>query len=416
MKHTKIVLLFIVLIVLAVAPAAAQDGGGADNPLLDMLALVPADAAPTDAVPIFGYADYRALEAARGLENPGTFEAFDADEEGVAGYWRNALFRLSSGPRLDYLFAQVIDMPRLVGFEWFDVNRGLTFGIPPAEGTIFAGEFDTGNMGEALSARDFEQVDYEGVAIWRRFEDGSVSIEDREPGDPFGGALGRAARIAVIPGNDDMIYLANSAADIGTQMMVDAAQGNVASLADDPDYRALAEAVTDSNYYGGVLIQASVFHVFRVGFVPDEPVMAGGDEDAPDPMADYGELPVYSLAMLADRQEGDEEVHIVALVYADADTAQIAAEELAARLGTFARHDDPTFILVDYYGSQIETHVYENEEIGRAVAVVEVRQVGPELGETGDSGMLIAPGRMFSIWNGLMARWQFYPIRIVEEQ
>jgi hypothetical protein len=322
--------------------------------------------------------------------------------------------RIISGPDMGFASRQIEGMPEVVGFDFFTIDRALVFGMPPRTATIRAGQFDTERIGAALTARDFEQVDYNGVTIWRRFDDLSVNLGAREPADPFGGQLGQAARIAAIPGGDGLVYLANSAADALTHAMVDAAQGTRPSLADEAAYRALVEAVTDPARYSGPLIQGAIYSATSVGLVPADPTqaMAGG---ANDPTANYGTLPVYILAMLADRQEGDEEVHLIALTYASADVAQAGAEELAARLRTLANPASPDDILVERFGSTVTPYVYKSETTGQVVAVVEVRQTGPALGQTGESGMLIPQGLLYRFWNNMLMRRQFYPLWLLTE-
>ena len=55
---------FIVICLLLCLPAAAQDNS---NPLLDMLRLVPDNEQTRAGVPLVSYADYRAIEAGRGI-------------------------------------------------------------------------------------------------------------------------------------------------------------------------------------------------------------------------------------------------------------------------------------------------------------------------------------------------------------
>lgn len=383
------------------------------NRLLDMLALVPASAVAAEHEPILSYADYRSLEAACGILNPGSREGFLAEKD--RGLWINAMMRLISGPDLSYALQQIQGMPEVVGFDFFAIDRALVFGGAPRTGTILAGQFDTAQIDTALAARQFERVDYSGVTIWRRFDDLSINIAARDLADPFGGYLGQAARIAAIPGGGELVYLANSATDDLTQAMVAAAQDGQPSLADLADYRSLAEAVADSTRYSGQLIQVSIYSMATVGLVPGNPGQVPGGTNAPNPTAEYGVLPVYTLAMLADRQEGDEEVHLIALAYANAEVARAGAEELANRLRTLRVPDAPDDILVERFGSTVTPYVYESETTGQSVAVVAVRQAGPTLGETDEAGMLIPQGRLYRLWQSLLMRRQFFPLWLLPE-
>lgn len=383
------------------------------NPLLDMLALVPVSAVAAEHEPIISYADYRAAEAGRGILNPGSREGFLAEQD--KGLWINAMMRLIAGPDLSYAWQQIQGMPEVVGFDFFAIDRALVFGGMPRTGTILAGQFDTAQVGAALAARQFERVEYSGVTIWRRFDDLSINIAARDLADPFGGYIGQAARIAAIPGGDGLVYLANSAVDDLTRAMVAAAQDNQASLADLADYRSLVEAAVDPTRYSGPLIQASIYSMATVGLVPGDAGQVLRGTNAPDPTAEYGVLPVYTLAMLADRQEGDEEVHLIALVYTGAEVARAGAEELANRLRALSVPDAPDDILVERFGSTVTPYVYKSETTGQSVAVVAVRQTGPALGETDEAGMLISQGRLYRLWHSLLMRRQFSPLWLLTE-
>lgn len=310
------------------------------SPLLQMLALVPDVLDTRQGTPGVAFVDLRALEAAAGVESPGTAAAYEEMSEEARDAWSAALQRVRVGPAelLAYRNAQMEGMPGLVGFEWFDIERLLAYGAPPASVTVLAAEVDSGRLAERLAARGFERVERHGVTIWHHQRDGALDLRSRDPADPFGANMGRAQRIAVLPG-----HLANSAYWRATEAVTAAHAGHAPALADSPEYRALAEAVSDSST--GALLQAVFLHPMEVGVMPGDPIrpMEPGREQAGERSpgtnpeeADGDELPWYGLAVLADRQEGGERVSVVALLYQDAATARAAAEVLARRLASFA--------------------------------------------------------------------------------
>jgi hypothetical protein len=315
----------------------------------------------------------------------------------------SGLSRIVAGPQaLNYVLLSAGQMRDVVGFEWFnDAITSLEYGAPPAIGLILGGTFDEEAISAALSARAFEQADLNGVTVWHRFGDGQMNIAERDPVDPFGGDLGMAARIAILPG-----YLVNTRNWDMVEEAVAAAMDEQDSLADDPNYRALAEAITAPE---GVLIQALFFKLADTGFIPDDPRLS---QDAPDPTADYGPLMPYALAVLADRQDGNDQVHLIALVYPNATYAADAAEEVARRVRAFTLPVAAT-VLIEEYGAAVSTWVYESES--GAVAVVEVRYPLPENRIETNSGLFIASGQIYRRWMMAMMRREFFLLVVKAE-
>jgi hypothetical protein len=100
----------------------------------------------------------------------------------------------------------------------------------------------------------------------------------------------------------------------------------------------------------------------------------------PDFIADYGALPPYRLAALADRQEGEWQVAMIALAYNSVEDAEIGAPELAQRIESFSniiflRRREPIFD--EFPSATIESRVYTSPETGLYAAVVELRYPTP---------------------------------------
>lgn len=390
--------LALLLVLLPGASAFAQDDSP-PSPLLTLLAGVPQSAIPADSRwTAVRYTDYAALSESEGITKLRDFGNLDLLKTAVP--LPGILMRLAAGPEaLSYLFASAGQMAAAVGFEWvFDVDRSLEFGDPPDMGLLLDGDFDAAAIGAALGARDFSQADVSGVTVWHRFDDLAISVADRDIADPFGGHLGAAARIALLP---DMLANARSWPLING--IIGAAQGDLPSLADVPAYRALAGAITAPD---GLLIQALFFNGAALGAVPGDPASPG----VTVPAANLDPLPPYTLVALADRQAGNDQVHLIALVYADTPTAQAAADVLAGRIADFRLSVRPDAVLTKEFGATVSASVVGSEAEGLAVALVEVRYPLPAV-RTDAGGRFITAGRLYSLWVQAIMRREFTPLR-----
>jgi hypothetical protein len=406
MKRVWLTIALMSVLFAAATPVTGQTDQSEPGPLLAQLALVPDNLSdPEGGGPIVKYADFQALYIAEGIED----QRLTADLPTLLNTVPLAgmLARLVAAPdAFNYVFRAADRMPGLVGFEWMaDVNRSLEYGAPPDTAFTLEGAFDEAAVTSALAAHDFEQTDVSGIPVWHRLEDGEMNREYRVAGDPFGGRTGVSARIAILPG-----HLAHSAYWPIIENLVAAAQGEQESLADNPDYRALAEAVSAPE---GLLLQAMFFTLADVGLVPGDPLAVLEGQD--DPTEAYGSLMPYRLAVLADRQEGNDQVHLIGLVYTDVSQAQAAAEEVAARLRTFRMPEEPDEVLIDRFGALVSASVYESETAGNAVAVVEVRYALPADRIDPETGQFITGGRMYGAWFSAIMQGAFSPLIIKAE-
>jgi hypothetical protein len=408
MRRLCLVALVVALLASGTAPAAGQSDETEPHPLLAMLAMVP-DTEPVRAQSwsAVRYADFQALYIAEGIEELRVTAGTEVLLDSVP--LASMLWRLVAGPEaLQFVFRGINQMPEVVGFEWFAaVNRSLEYGAPPYTGLILNGAFEPEAIGAALSARGFTQTDVNGVPVWHRFEDAQVSFQDVEPADPFGGRLGMAARIAIWPE-----YLANSRYWEMTEAITAATQGEQPSLADEPNYRALAEAITTPE---GLLLQALFLNVADVGFIPEDVFAMLTESAGVDPTEKYGPLMPYALAVLADRQEAQDQVHLIGLVYPNAAYAEAAAEEVARRIRVFTLPGQSDEVLVERFGALVASRVYESETTGQAVAIVEVRYPLPAERIDPETGFFVSGGLMYQMWARALVQQAFSPLVIVAE-
>lgn len=377
---------------------ACVQGDPTVSQLQAMLSQVPAEAAAIESGwATVRFADFEALFASEGLSLLRALGSVDLLMNSVS--IGAIMSRIVTGPQaLNYVFSNAGKMKDAVGFEWLlDVDRSLEFGDPPQIGLLLGGGFDAGTIGVALQARGFEVAEVEGSSVWHRFDDLAISLEARDLADPFGGHIGASARVALLPNT-----LANTRTWQGIEMIVRAAQGIHPSLGDDPRYRALTGAISENE---GLLIQALFFSGIALRF-------GGNPMDAVEGQSVDGEpLPDYSAAVLADRQEGDDQVHLIGLACADVPTAQTAARVLLKRVKAFSLPDQPGELLSDRFGATVSIREGEWSQEGVAIAVVEASYPLPAEPTDPETGLHTVRAPLFRTWIQAILRREFTILR-----
>lgn len=395
MRKLSMVMVVLCLALLAAGvPAGTQEDA---HPLAAMLALVPREAASIEGGMI-SYADYAAIFSQRDgtyPENAAEYAEILADEQGSHLFYANA-FRLISGLSswAQYLNIGAPTSLQLQGFEWFDIERTLTFGAPPSVGNILAGDFDPALIRAAFAARDYtsEMIGDVEVLCWQEGCDQGqqIDVRGREPGVIFGGELGRREPVALLP---DMLL--NSASFETLNAMLDVQAGESASLMDSPEFQSLVAALTSSDW-----------EILQVNFLTYDDVMQAGVPQTLDVQPnDLGELLPYGAAALADLQDGDDQISLVALAYGSEAMAEAAAQEVANRLAGF----DPSLWFEDFNVTVEEPSVFVDEETGMAVAIAALRYPLPT-NEPDENGRLISSGMVYRTWINAIYRREFYPI------
>jgi hypothetical protein len=303
--------LLLLLSLLIVLPVQAQTETPDPHPLLQLLALVP----DNDGLDIVYYSDMVAAETA--LPAAGSYATWSEleaarngseEERNAVRLWLNK-FPTTGAPNLARYLMQADSFPETMGFDLFDIKRALSFGTPPSQVQIFEGDFNAASITAARTANGFKQTEIGGFPAWCS-EDGcdtgmNVSLVTRNTADIFGGELGRKQ-----PGVLIDIFLLSSPDLIAVEAVAAAYNNEHDSLADNPVYTAAVEAITQE----GLLRQAA--------FIPP---------DAIEKSTNSAPLPPYELLVIADSATEEEQRAVIALVYADADDAQTAAEILPSR-------------------------------------------------------------------------------------
>lgn len=356
---------FALILLLAAVPAAAQDDEPNYAPLLDMLAQIPDTEASRAG--LLSYVDYRAAELARpGAAQPESWQEWDAlmdEESDAAGLWLGAFQGVTSGPAS---FTQNLmragDLVNLAGFDAFDVDRGIEYGEPPANGILFGGDFASDTIQAAYADRAYTAVSTDSEDITLLCQEGDcttgmmTNLAERNPEIPFGGELGRNQPLLIASG-----YLFSSADWDVVQQHLALYAGEQSSLADAPEYQAAAEAISQ----GGRVIQV---------YLVDPAELHTELPESPD-LGDAAELPPYELLALVDTATEEEQVAMVLLVYDDAASTQQAASAVPERLSTMAslRTEQPFADLLADRSAEVESSVFESEETGKSVAIITLR-------------------------------------------
>ena len=423
--------------------AGAQDTPAEPaHPLLELLALVPDVPAALENVPAVGFVDYAALETARpGVGHFASGAEFQAareagDESGQL--WMANMQRLIVGlPGLTTAtLGNGSNAREVVGFDLFDVDQALTYGVPPTIGNILKGEFDPLAIVEAFEARDYAVTQNEGIVTLQRADGepaNTMDLAGRNVSNPFGGEFGRLEPVVLADG-----LILNSADETTVQQLSETVAGERRSLLSRPSFVAAAEAVTSSD---ATLLQAGFLDPRHVAVAPmgmmalELMLEATPDIESleammtPQALRLYGDLPFYTLAVMADLQRGDEQVATLALVYDDEADARRAADELAARLAVFRdtvsrRDEQPLIDMVE--GAYVSPgEVYFSESTGKYVAMASVLYPSPDnvrydmftdepAGPESTSTYFRASGRVIRYWMSALSSRAFDVLYVTE--
>ena len=327
-------ILLIALLLVGAFGAAAQEP--TPQPVLDVLASAPDT---PEAREILSYANYAAMTG-------GT-----TDEQS----WIDALRTLISGPSLNNFVVQVEDQERLIGLSPFDVGQAATWGlIPPTQVTLLQGATEAAAIEAAHAARDYSQTETAGLALLcgpDGCESGaSINPTARDPGNPFGGDLGRQQPVLLVPVADGLQLLSSPTLESLEQAAL-AAAGEIPSLADSPDYQAAVRAVTDA----GTLYQAHFLNAEAFGPAPD----------------DAAALPPYTLAVLAETESAEGLIATVTLVYPTLADAEVAASALESRISS--PDDDSFAATLKERGVLFETSAAEDADTGLGLTQMVLR-------------------------------------------
>ncbi|MDX2163637.1 MAG: hypothetical protein SF162_20140 [bacterium] len=324
---TRNLMLAALVLVMLAAPAHAQNAdplaAGTTSGLYAIMRVTP-DVLASRAS--FEYADFAAAWA---LLPP------DAD----------ANTRLMAAPLLRDLtsLAAAPDQSSTVnGFDFFALERAAQIGLPPENGLILQhAAFDRAQIDAALTGRGYSAQSYFGLEGWCGEagcdQGGQIELGNRVPGDAFSGGVGYRPPIALSADGRTLFF----SPDLGTQEVIGAAvNGELDSMADAPEYRAILAAVSafapaDARVRAAHLINPQDLLIGDpLAALPS----AGGTASPPaDALPLIG---VPDAALIVDWANADGQTAAVILAYRDSAAAAAAGERALARLDTKAFRSD----------------------------------------------------------------------------
>ncbi len=334
---------------------------------------------------IISFVDYRAIEAAADVGPVQSVADYRHMDAATRATWQAALLRVQAGPAsfVNLVETRIEQMPGLLGFGYFDVDAALTYGADPFTGTLLYsadGDFSPVQTAAALMRREYRPRMVATGGAWGLGGDGMTDVTNMAMGDPFGGDVGLASRVAVFDSHTvmngfiwDLVFIA-----------AEAHQGVGPAYGDDAPYITLTEALRSDD---SALLQAVIVSP------------AAGRHQTPPTNA--ATLPAYQLAAIADYQRGDRQVHRWVLLY---DNPLAAAQAAQAMPGLLTEFDQGW---LDTLGFEIAAPVRYRADEGGHVVVLEV-SAPAEIG----SDSPYSPGVVFGFWVRAIQSGAFFPFAV----
>jgi hypothetical protein len=352
----KILLSLFILFALTLTAAAQNPPETDPAPFLRLLAAVPAGEFVDAGNPLVSVGAYHDAIAAAGLDIPKDWEDY---QNGDPAAVFDAIPAGGPVPLWEHLDRYGDRYHDFVGFDFFEVEYAAAFGIPPQTGIVLVGEFDTGAVIGAHTARGYTIERQDGSGTLLCPPDGCetgkvVDIAAMDPANPFGGRLGRNEPVFVADG-----LILNSPDFAVLEAMIAAHEGRAESLADRPEYQALAAALPD-------IVQHSIQAFGPGGF--GLPGARAGEVNA---LLDSAPLPRYRFAASVGGTGSGGIFAAVVLIYADASEAAAAAAAVDVRADLpLVRHFTDSSITITY-----------REWFERSGAILQPAQVLPDVVE-----------------------------------
>lgn len=363
----KLLIFSLLVLSMSIASVSAQDEES--NPLLEMLAKIPAELSAQEWLT---YIDYHAIIAARpGAPQVTSWDeasaALDSDEQDNP-LLMSALMSYQSGPQeiAQYLM-QAGESIDVIGLDLFAIERAIQFANPPASVTILEGDFDTDAISSAFADLDYTESDEAGLMLLCPANGCDTGMEqnlaNRDPANVFGGQLGRSQPLLM--GEN---WIASSPSDTALNSVIAAVSDDSESLADLPAYQVAANVLSAK---GTVLQAYFILPTMIGGSITDILLMNSRmTQEQVEAIlerleADFEPMPAYSLVVLAEVATAEEDLTVIVLIYPDGETAATAAEVLPARIENYTSlvtQQVFSEMLEDRGVTSIDTEVVEGEE------------------------------------------------------
>jgi hypothetical protein len=392
--------IFLLTALLCLSVSGSPVARAADySALRHMLERVP----DTDAVhdDLLSYLDLAALiDSRKGAAHPHSIAdwiALDQDTE-AAGLYRAVQLGIGAGvPEIIQNMRNADAARTATGIDIYAIDRMLTGIRPPATLNILEGSFSPALVEAAYAQRDYQATtngDFSVLCPPAGCDTGlKLDLKSRNPANPFGGRLGRLEPIAV----SETVVL-NSPAETTLNSAL-AVQGKPAdSLAANADYLSVTNtAGTVGTVLQAYFIPAPLVSDFAAYMLP---AMTEQEKQIQDRLLkDVKPIPQYSLALIAHVARENDQAVIISLVYTSEADANIAAQELPARLNVYqsVRVNQPFMNLITERGGTLEsTDVVTDTETGKFVVIMKI--AAPFESSEKIDGKYVASGLLFRLF------------------
>ncbi|GAB1421075.1 hypothetical protein MASR2M15_12140 [Anaerolineales bacterium] len=213
-----------------------------------------------------------------------------------------------------------------LGFNVFDTKQVLSYASPPANPLLLMGDWDLDAVRAALTDLSYTPIEDLSVELWCPYEGAcgegtKINYDALNPGNPFGGDLGRSFPLVLADG-----ALWGAAADSVEGLAMMYKFDETPALTDLPRYQALLNVLVAEDE---TLLQASIMDGGMLILVNS--LLAPGDPLNPDPLdpetlAAYQDIlinrPGYELMLWADIVDQESQIFRVAYVYTDMESAE----------------------------------------------------------------------------------------------
>lgn len=296
------------------SPGSPSAGATADNALLRMLKLVPQRGLTVDRYGL-SFADIETQKRNYGLDNLTSYAAFTSGSKEQFSRFNDAMRPL---PIPEEISLQVAagEKPNALGYTFWQMERASYAGQPRTNWLRLEGRLDTAAIRAALSAAGRTTTAYGGETIFTRGGNGAIDINDPIASTGILSTYNRATL------DDGALTAAPTTATI--EAGIDTRAGRAPSLADDPNYFAVATAL--GPVVGATVVPAEfLYH-------PPAATSRGTPTVTPATPSTGERLPAYSGVGMGMRDDGQTHTMVIALAYERADDARVAAPLVRRRM------------------------------------------------------------------------------------
>jgi hypothetical protein len=297
--------------------------------LSDLLTLVP-DTENNRAWLIYG--DVAAWHAETGMPRPATLDVLETFSALYRKAWLFTLTAQTVPPEaLGAAYLGANEMRPIWGFDFLNVAQALEAGQPPNTLTWANLNLPPKGIAQALAASGYVATPQPGATLYSRgndygFDPSAATTMER---------LGILNRVAVLEDTAPGTQLLISRATAPISQALNAAAGEVRSLADDRIYSTLAELLEGDNVLNGTLVGLIVQDGMQEVDLAASRNSENGDMVAQAERLARDPLPSYRLSAFVTSRNGDETYLTVLLAMAAEGDAGDSAAILGDRLGDY---------------------------------------------------------------------------------